>query len=304
MSVDRGLDARVAVAVLGPLRLRSAAGLVEVRSRVSRRLLCALALSDSHEATAEVLAAAIWNDAPRSRSVLPVAVHRCRHLLMNQGCDRVGIETTDTGYRLGLDGATTDLDLFTEFIGLAQHDPSSLGGALALWRGAVLADEPAVAEHFHLRISVLERQRRRVALTVARGAVATADPDRALAVLEPLVRADPLDEELGATLIEALAAAGRRHEALAEFRRISYALAQDLGLAPSPALWLTYQRCLGIQWRAAERPDPRPLPGKPAPNSIRPAAGSASRFSGDGILAHPRTYAADDRPLSAGSAHT
>jgi DNA-binding SARP family transcriptional activator len=273
MPVDRGLDARVAVAVLGPLRLRSPAGRVELRSRVSRRLLCALALSESHEATAEALTAAIWNDMPSSRSVLPVAVHRCRHLLMDQGCDHVGIETTATGYRLGLDGTTTDLDLFTEFIGLAPHDPSSLGAALALWRGAVLADEPTVAEHFHLRISILERQRRQVALTVARRAVATGDPDRALAALEPLARADPLDEELGATLIEVLAATGRRHEALAEFRRISSALAQELGMAPSVALRLAYQRCLGIQRRVAEWSDLRPQPRKSAPNSIRPATG-------------------------------
>jgi DNA-binding SARP family transcriptional activator/tetratricopeptide (TPR) repeat protein len=80
--------------------------------------------------------------------------------------------------------------------------------------------------------------------------------------LASLVEHDPLSEELVADLMRALAAAGRRVEALASFRAIRRLLADQLGVEPGPELQRLHQAILRGEVRTA--PDlatvPRQLP--------------------------------------------
>ncbi|MGI8665927.1 MAG: AfsR/SARP family transcriptional regulator [Jatrophihabitans sp.] len=250
---------------LGPLRLSTACGLVSPASRISRRILAVLTLSENNEASADSLGTAIWGSTwPRSRSALQVAIHRCRGLLTEQG-GGTGIDTTATGYRLELGERSTDVRVFADLAARLPAELSDLGAALGLWRGQVLADEPEVAARFAARITLLERQRRDAALAFGRGSIAEDRPRCALKALEPLAHADPLDEELGALHIQALAATGRQTDAVLAYRRISAALSDELGLYPGPQLRATYEQYVLLTGQDRRRvAAPRRPPGVPS----------------------------------------
>ncbi|WP_131742299.1 ATP-binding protein, partial [Actinomadura roseirufa] len=121
----------------------------------------------------------------------------------------------------------------------------------ALWRGPALADAAALrfAGAPAARLEALRRTaiEERVEADLALGRHVELVPE-----LEALAADDPLREPVAALLMRALYGAGRQAEALVRYEDAKRALADDLGVAPSPALEEIYLAVL--------RQDPSLLP--------------------------------------------
>src|SRR5207249_3762468 len=119
--------------------------------------------------------------------------------------------------------------------GDAAGAAGSLREALALWRGAPLADftyeefaQPEIARLEELRLRAVEE---RIDADLACGRHAALVPE-----LEALVAEHPLRERLRAQLMLALYRSGRQAEALEGYRAARETLVEELGLEPGPAL--------------------------------------------------------------------
>jgi DNA-binding SARP family transcriptional activator len=112
------------------------------------------------------------------------------------------------------------------------------------------------------------------ALEIAsQSATALGDPERAVADADEAVRRAPLRESAHRARMAALAASGNRAEALRAYQRLRRALADELGVDPSPATEAAYLELLG--------PAPSPRPDRSAPataglSGTTRAAGPAS----------------------------
>ncbi|WP_433435151.1 BTAD domain-containing putative transcriptional regulator [Nonomuraea sp. CA-141351] len=217
------------VGILGPLQVAGC----EVGGARVRALLVRLALDPGRVVTADRLIDDLWPDEPPAHpmAALQSLVSRARR-------EAPGLITSHpAGYVLDVPPDEVDAWAFERLVRAGD-----VHGALALWRGAALADAyelpfaaaPA-ARLEELRLTTLAT---RIAtdltagdLTADGGAAAEARPDL-VAELEELVAAHPLREPFHALLIRALAMRGRRAEALDVFERMRAALADELGVDP------------------------------------------------------------------------
>ena len=207
---------------------------VELR-RAERRLVASLAVERPSGVRYDALAEAVWGDrVPVSaRHSLQSHVQRIR-AVTGDGL----VQTVASGYRLGTD-VQVDVDAFESAIeraGAADDEaPTLWAEALSWWRGPPFVDlddwAPAVAE----RARLTELWNRAVEECCAAGLV-TSDPTTVIAEAERLVHAEPLRERRWALLMTALAAAGRRPEALRTFDRARRTLATELGISPGAEL--------------------------------------------------------------------
>ena len=154
------------------------------------------------------------------------------------------IETRPPGYVLRLGPRQLDLDRFERLTAeadrvLGRGEPEAaarlLRDALALWRGAPLADlayepfvQPAIARLEELRLAALG-QRIEAELAMGRHAELVGE-------LEQLVAEQPLHEGFRAQLMLALYRGGRQADALAVYRDTRATLVEEFGIEPSPAL--------------------------------------------------------------------
>src|SRR6202011_5465064 len=121
--------------------------------------------------------------------------------------------------------------------GRATHDTHlvrELDAALALWRGRPYPelDHPlATTEAARLTELKLTAEEGRAEALLAMGRA-----DDAVAAAESLVMQEPLRERPVGLLMRALVAAGRQSDALHAFTRLRKALAEQLGIDPSPEL--------------------------------------------------------------------
>lgn len=244
------------VGILGPLEVVSSdddsdtgergAGtgtVVQIGGARLRSLLIRLALDAGRTVSVDALADAVWDDAlPADRAnALQSLVSRLRRLLPEPVLTSVA-----NGYRLDIAPEDVDALRFERLVmrgreALRAHDPVTardlLTTALGLWRGQALADvaqaryaaAPA-ARWEELRLVALE-DRAEADLALGRSPVAE---------LEELVAAHPLRERPRLLLMRALAAAGRRAEALASYEEFRRLLAEELGTDPSPELRETH----------------------------------------------------------------
>jgi predicted ATPase/DNA-binding SARP family transcriptional activator len=211
---------RVDVAVLGPLELRGRDGAgVPVAGARLRALLVLLALDANRVVTAERLIDGVWGDEPpaAATNALQALVSRLR-----KTAPELVVEGMPNGYRLVIDADCVDVH---RFVRLAPRDPAA---ALGLWRGE--PDFPDVARADAVRLTELKltAQRRHLAEQMALRDVV---PE-----LEGLVAADPLDEQLVALLMKALADQGKTSRALEVFERTRQELAERLGTDPRAEL--------------------------------------------------------------------
>src|SRR4029453_2713800 len=83
------------------------------------------------------------------------------------------------------------------------------------------------------------------------------EQEAALALVEPLAAARPLDENLNRVLIDVLAGLGRRWEAIGAYERLRDALDESYAAEPEPETKALYRRLLaGTQKRPAPRMQP------------------------------------------------
>ncbi len=212
--------------MLGPFEVRLDGGaLADVPGARLRGLLIALALEPGRVVPKARLVDWIWGENPPSdaANALQRLVSRLRKVLPEGS-----IDGQPNGYRLVVEPDAVDAVRFERLVG-----DGALREALALWRGAAMQDiglqesaafDAAVTRLEALRLTALED---RFAGDVGAGLVAE---------LTDLVAAHPMRERLVAALMRALVAAGRDSEALLAYERTREALADALGVDPSPEL--------------------------------------------------------------------
>jgi len=228
--------------MLGPLEATTGdGGLADIPGARLRGLLIALALRPGHVVPKASLVDWIWGQDPPAdaANALQRLVSRLRKALPD-----VAIEGQPDGYRLRLEPDAVDAVRFERLVIAAQAHPEDgsrrvrlLREALELWRGAAMQDvglvdstafDAAVARLEGLRLTATE-DRADAEITLGRGA-------ELIRELTDLVAAHPLRERLVAALMRALAAAGRDSEALLVYQAAREALADALGVDPSPEL--------------------------------------------------------------------
>jgi len=226
--------------MLGSLEVRTDDGvLADVPGARLRGLLIALALEPGHAVPKATLVDWIWGERPPSdaANALQRLVSRLRKTLP-EGL----VEGQTDGYRLRLEPDAVDAVRFERLVGQARNDEDPrrvrlLREALALWRGAAMQDvglqdsaafDAAVTRLEGLRLTAME-DRFVAEISLGHGADLVTE-------LTDLVAAHPMRERLAAALMRALVAAGRDTEALLVYQRTREALADALGVDPSPEL--------------------------------------------------------------------
>ena len=228
----------MAIQVLGPLTVEGSDG-YGLRDRV---VLEVLVVRANEVVDPEVLADAVWSDAPPVSwtKVVQGCISRLRKHI-----GRDAIETTSYGgYVLRLSDDQIDSRRFERLVARARNhltdgDPDratfALDEALSLWRGRALADlddwEPGRTEAERLDGLRMDAQELRVEAEIAAG--------RARASLEDaqaLVRQAPFRERRWALLARALYLSGRQAEALDVLGQARRMLRVELGLDPGPEL--------------------------------------------------------------------
>jgi predicted ATPase/DNA-binding SARP family transcriptional activator len=227
--------------VLGPLELVVAGAPVRLTARRQRALLAALLMRAGTVVATDALIEALWRSDPpdSAASVLRVYVSNVRRCLPPGR-----LVTRSPGYVLLVEDGELDAERFEALFAdgrrtLAEGSPrlarSLLGRALALWRGAALAD--VAAESFareaadrldELRLQCVEE---RLAADLELG-----HHREVLAELELLVATHPLRDRLRSQLMLALYRSGRQADALACYRRGRDVLIEEHGLDPGAAL--------------------------------------------------------------------
>ncbi|OLE20798.1 MAG: AfsR family transcriptional regulator [Catenulispora sp. 13_1_20CM_3_70_7] len=236
------------IAMLGPLEIRmDDGGSADVPGARLRGLLIALALRPGHVVSKASLIDWIWGDNPPAdaTNALQRLVSRLRKAL-----PAGVIEGHADGYRLAVDPDAVDAVRFERLTTAAHAGARDTQGApdasqrarllreaLELWRGAAMQDvglqdseafDAAVTRLEGLRLTATE-ERFDAELAIGHGADLVPE-------LTDLVAAYPMRERLAASLMRALAAAGRDSEALLVYQNTKEALADALGVDPSPDL--------------------------------------------------------------------
>ncbi|GAB3976059.1 BTAD domain-containing putative transcriptional regulator [Plantactinospora veratri] len=237
------------IQLLGPVRAWRDGESLDLGPAARRVVLGLLALAGGKPLQRAELMSGLWYDRepPTSAAnVIQTHVKHLRRLLEPERRPRdqgTVLRLVGDGYALHLPDAGLDVTRFRQRIDAAttaqrrgQLDAAAelLGEALALWHGAPLADVPTLASHPKVVALLGERQSalgRYGEVMIAAGRAAEGLP-----ILAEAAVAAPLDEAAHARLIRAYHAAGRRGQAFAAYHEVRRRLADDLGVAPGPAL--------------------------------------------------------------------
>ena len=228
------------IGLLGSFEVRTDDGsLADVPGARLRALLIALALEPGRVVSKATLVDWIWGERPPAdaANALQRLASRLRKALPGGV-----IEGQTGGYRLAVGPDAVDALRFERLLAQARQEEGSgrlrlLREALALWRGAAMQDvgledseafDSAVTRLEGLRLTAME-DRFEAEVSLGHGAEVVAE-------LTDVVTAHPLREPLVAALMRALVAAGRDSEALLTYERTREALADALGVDPSPEL--------------------------------------------------------------------
>jgi predicted ATPase/DNA-binding SARP family transcriptional activator len=260
--------------LLGPLSVSSDGEPIALGGQKRRALLAVLLLEPNQVVSRDRLIDALWGEEPpdTARNTIQVYVSQLRKLLPDGM-----LETAPPGYRLAVD--TEAIDLF-EFVRLSEEGRTALGtgdaaraadtlrNALALWRGAPLADLPwepfAQAEIVRLEELRLAAHEDRIDADLALGR-----HGQLAGELEGLVAEHPLRERLRAQLMLALYRSGRQADALAVYQRARRTLVDELGIEPSDTLRqleraiLAHDPSLNVAQARPGLPRRAPIPATP-----------------------------------------
>jgi YVTN family beta-propeller protein len=262
--------------VLGPIELWADGRPVPLGGPKQRALLAFLLLHANETVSRDRLIDALWSESPppSASESLDTYIYRLRKLTGRDRLVRHG-----GGYRLLVEAGEFDADRFELLVARARAAADAgdsrgaarmLTEALALWRGAALADvlyQPfACAPARQLEERRLDALESRVEAELEMGRAAALVPE-----LEQLVADHPLRERLVAALMLALYRAGRQADALAAFQAARGRLVEELGLEPAPEVRELEQRILR-QDPALAKPRPAAYPRRPRVRVLQFAA--------------------------------
>ncbi|MFC8348096.1 BTAD domain-containing putative transcriptional regulator [Streptomyces sp. NPDC057280] len=266
-------DTGLRITLLGGFQVSRGDAVLPVAGARLQALVVRLALAGGRVVAPGVLADAIWAEEQPPADpahALQALVSRLRRTLGS--ADRV--TQTTGGYRLAVDPDDVDALRF-ERLAAAGRDrlragdrhaaAAMLDEAVALWADPPGAEPTAVAR-------VAPAAATRLAHTSVEAVVGLADAELSLgraedaaARLTALLAGHPVHERAAALLLDALAAQGRRAEALARYEQVRAALANELGTDPGTALRDRHARLLCAE------------PPAPAVEAVPPATGPAPR---------------------------
>ena len=287
MGGDRS-DAGLVVALLGPVEVGPAGGLMAAVAQPRLRVLLGLlGVVDGRVVTAEALVDGLWGEewSPGRERNLHALVYQLRRRLAalepDKGATRLA--RAGTGYRLVLGPAELDVAVFRDLAGRGREAARAgdaagarelFGQALGLWRGAALADAAPLCPRLAGEAARLEEARLAVVEERIGYDLALGRHGEMAAELAGLVAEFPLRERLAALLMTALYRCGRRGEALAVYDGTRRVLAGELGLDPGPEL-------AGLQARVlADDPALAALAPAAVPGGAAPAAAEGAAAMG------------------------
>ena len=253
--------------ILGPLEVLEHDRLLALGGGQQRCLLAVLLLHANEFVSSERLVDALWGQTPPQTAAKTVQVYVSR-LRKELGDRRL---VTGPGYMLRVDTQEYDLARFERLLAQARREsPRSaartLREALALWRGAALADiasEPSLQAEIgrlaELRWNALEQ---RIDADLACGLHADL-----VGELKALIAEHPLRERLRGQLMLALYRSARQAEALDAYRAARTELSEELGLEPSEQLKRLEQAILQQDPRL-DVPPPRTAPATGGDRSL------------------------------------
>ena len=228
--------------ILGPLEVRSDGRMLALGGAKQRALLAILLLNANEVVSSDRLIDELWGEEPPDTAVKGLQGYVSG---LRKALDRADvILTRPPGYVIQVEPEQLDLERFERLRAsareaLAAGDPerasTTLREALALWRGAPLADvayesfaQNEIGRLEGLRLATLEE---RIEADLALGLHADV-----VAELESLIRDHPLREPLRAHLMLALYRSGRQAEALEAYRQSRHVLVEQLGIEPGREL--------------------------------------------------------------------
>ncbi len=229
--------------LLGPLRVDVDGQPVLLGGTKQRMLLAHLLLNLGRPVRAAQLVDVLWGAEPPTSAAanLQTYVWRLRRAVPFDDAAGDGLVTTGTAYELRVPPESVDAYVFRETCARAraEGDPevalAALREADRLWRGDPLADLPAVpaweAELSGLSEARLTATEDRLALQVRLGHHGTVIEE-----LGALLAEHPYRERLWQQYLLALAASGRRADALAAYADVRERFVANLGVEPGPAL--------------------------------------------------------------------
>lgn len=220
------------IRVLGPIDVLTSTGPISVGGGRVRALLGALVVGAGHAVPIDHLQEVLWADDPpeSADNTLQSYISHLRHVLGTEA-----IVLTDHSYELVAEPVHIDALRFESLLAQAidsRCDPTECKrlsrDALHLWRGRPfghLADD----EHFMLEAYRLDELRLAAMELGLEADLALGHHELIIGELQVAVDEHPYHERLWHLLIEALAASGRRVEALRECTRMRKVLA-DVGV--------------------------------------------------------------------------
>jgi DNA-binding SARP family transcriptional activator len=231
--------------ILGSMEILDGGRRVELPSGRARSLLALLTLHAGAPVAAERLIDELWGGDPpaTAATVVQGLVSRLRRALepgRATGEPPQVLQTAGNAYRLAIDPDSVDANRFKRLLdeargGSPEGRVAKLSAALALWRGAALAD--FIYEPFAQRaIVVLEEFRIEAVEDMFEAELALGRGAQLVGGLRDAIASCPFRERLRGFLMVALYRAGRQTEALDVFRDTRALLLEELGLEPGPAL--------------------------------------------------------------------
>jgi DNA-binding SARP family transcriptional activator len=229
----------LSIRILGPLVIESDDCQLGTFSKKGRAPLSYLAAQEGRSTSRERLADLLWpcQTSNQARNSLRSCLWQLRKAL-GAGATHCLAAGADT---CRIEDVAVDLDSFDRLA--ASQRMFDLQRAADLYRGELLADLDIVSEPFREWLAA-ERDRmvtlccdclRRLISKQA----AAGDHDAVIRSARSLVALDPLSEFGQRMLMRAYARAGRRAEALRQFKRCAEILSRELGVAPdAPTLAL------------------------------------------------------------------
>ena len=262
MGVAGRARADVQIALLGGFTATVDGTVVEDRWRLrkAKTLVKLLALAPGHRLHRETVLDQLWPDVePRAATNnLHQAIHAARRAL---GATRIALR--DEMVWLSPDEAlVVDVDSFQAAAdeALVSGDVDQLRRAVAQWTGTLLPEDLYETWSASYRDALAETYAA-LATQLATALVEIGEAQAALALLEPLAEERTFDESLQRSWIDALAALGRRWDALAAYEQLRDALDREYAASPEPETKATYRRVLnGVAAAPARTPHNLPEP--------------------------------------------
>ena len=231
--------------ILGPLEVAVDGSSVTLGSAKQRALLGVLLLHANKVVSAERLVDELWGarPPPTSGKLVQVYVSQLRRVLDAAGARDI-LRTRPPGYSVELAPEQLDATRFERLVaqarveGEAERPAEALAHydeALALWRGAVLADVAFEAQARN-EAALLEELRLVAVSEQTDCALALGRHAELVGRLESLTHEHPLHERFWAQLMVALYRSGRQSEALGAYHQARRTLVEQVGLEPSPEL--------------------------------------------------------------------